>query len=294
MRVGFIGLGAMGAAIAANIVKAGHEVAVWNRSPEPCRKLVGQGAKAAQSLEETLQGELVFSMLASDQAINDVGLDGPLLDRAAKRLLHVNMATVSLDCARALTKSHKVRGLGYIASPVFGRPQFAEAAKLTVVTAGDAEDIERARPILEKIGQRLAVVGDQPEQANLFKLAGNFMIMSAIETMGEGMALLRKGGVDPNVFVDVMMNGLFACPAYQIYGKIIAEQKYEPAGFKLRWGHKDAGLVLAAAKDLETPLSVASLVHDHYTEAMAGGLADKDWSLLAELAARRAGLPKAG
>lgn len=294
MKVGFIGLGAMGAAIAANIIKAGHEVTVWNRSPEPIRRLAQQGATAAQSPQETLRCEIVFSMLASDQAIHDVGLDGQLLDEAAKDLLHVNMATVSLACARALTQAHKTRGLGYIASPVFGRPQFAEAAKLTVVAAGEAKAIERAKPILEKIGQRLAVVGDQPEQANLFKLTGNFMIMSAIETMGEGMALLRKGGVDPELFVDVMMNGLFACPAYQIYGKIIAEQKYEPAGFKLRWGYKDAGLVLAAAKDLQTPLPVASLVHDHYMEAMARGLADKDWSLLAELAAERAGLSQTG
>jgi 3-hydroxyisobutyrate dehydrogenase-like beta-hydroxyacid dehydrogenase len=294
MKVGFIGLGAMGAAIASNILKAGHEVTVWNRSPGPARRLAEQGATAAHTPEECLQGEMLYSMLASDAAIHDVGLDGPLLEKAAKGLLHVNMATMSVEGSRGLHKAHAERGLHYISSPVFGRPEVAAAAKLTIIAAGAASDIERARPILEKLGQRFAVVGNAPEQANLFKLAGNFMIMSAIESIGEAVALLRKGGVDPAVFVDVLTNGLFACPAYQIYGKIVVEQKYEPAGFKLRWGYKDAGLVLAAAKDLQAPMPAATLVHDHYLEAMANGLADKDWSLIADLAAGRAGLPKAG
>jgi 3-hydroxyisobutyrate dehydrogenase-like beta-hydroxyacid dehydrogenase len=290
MKIGFIGLGGMGSAIAANIVRMGHQVTVWNRSSGPARALAQQGATAAVKPEEALQGELLFSMLASDAAMRDVGLDGPLLDKATRGLLHVNLATVSVAFARELSRAHAEHGLGYIASPVFGRPDAAATAKLVVVAAGPANDVERARPVLEKIGQRLAVVGELPEMASLFKIAGNFMIASAIETMGEAVALLRKGNVDPAVFVEVLTNSLFAAPVYRGYGTIIVGQKYEPAGFALRLGYKDAGLTLAAANELEAPLPVASLLHDHFLEAMAAGWAEKDWSALAHLAASKAGL----
>lgn len=291
MKVGFVGLGAMGCGIAANILRAGHEVVAWNRSPEPIQKLADKGATAADSPEQALQVEALFSMLASDAAMREVGLAGPLLDKAPHGLLHVNMATVSVAFARELNQAHADRGLRYISSPVFGRPNVAAEGKLTVVAAGQNSDIERVRPILERIGARFAVVGDRPEQANLFKIAGNFMIASAIETMGEAAALLRKGGVDPAQFFKILTGGLFAAPAYQIYSKIIAGRQYEPAGFKLKLGFKDAGLTLAAARDLEVALPLASVVHDNYLEAMAAGWADKDWSSLAALAAARAGLP---
>jgi 3-hydroxyisobutyrate dehydrogenase-like beta-hydroxyacid dehydrogenase len=290
MKVGFIGLGAMGSGIAANILKAGHEVVVWNRSPEPVKALAAKGAKAAANPGEALQTDALFTMLASDAAMRAVGLDGPLLDQASHGLLHVNMATVSVAFARELAETHAKRGLGYIASPVFGRPEVAAAGKLTVVVAGRAELIERVRPILEKVGARIAVVGERPEQANLFKIAGNFMIASAIETMGEAAALLRKGEVDPALFFEVLTGGQFAAPVYMVYSKIITERKFEPAGIKLVLGFKDAGLTLAAARELEVPLPVASVVHDNYLEAMAAGWGDKDWSSLARLAANRAGL----
>jgi 3-hydroxyisobutyrate dehydrogenase-like beta-hydroxyacid dehydrogenase len=290
MKIGFIGLGAMGAAIAANILRAGHKLVVWNRSPGPMAALAAQGAVAAGRPEEALEADALFTMLASDAAIREVGLDGPLLAQAAKGLVHVNLATVSVAFARELAAAHAAAGLGYVAAPVFGRPDFAAAAKLTVVAAGAAADVAKVRPVLEKIGARLAIVGEEPSQANLFKIAGNFMIASAIESIGEAAALLRKGGVDPALFVDVLTGGLFACPAYQGYGKLIASQKYEPAGFKLRLGFKDAGLTLAAARELETAMPLASVLHDHFLEAMAAGWSEKDWSALAALAAERAGL----
>jgi len=288
MKIGFIGLGGMGAAIAANILKAGHSVVAWNRTPGAAAKLTG--AQAASKPEEALEGDALFTMLANDAAIREVGLDGKLLNKAPKDLVHVNLATVSVAFARELAAAHAARGIGYVAAPVFGRPDAAAAGKLTVVAAGAPEHVARVRPVLEKIGSRLAVLGEDPAQANLFKIAGNFMIASAIETMGEAAALLRKGGVDPAVFIDVLTNGLFACPAYQGYGKIIAAEKYEPAGFKLGLGFKDAGLTLAAARELETSMPLASVVHDHFLEAMAAGWSDKDWSALAQLAAERAGV----
>jgi len=288
MKIGFIGLGGMGAAIAANILKAGHSVVAWNRTPGAAAKLTG--AQAASKPEETLEGDALFTMLANDAAIREVGLDGKLLNKAPKDLVHVNMATVSVAFARELAAAHAARGIGYVAAPVFGRPDAAAAGKLTVVAAGAAEHIARVRPVLEKIGSRLAVLGEDPARGNLFKIGGNFMMASAIETMGEAAALLRKGGVDPAVFIDVLTNGLFACPAYQGYGKIIAAEKYEPAGFKLSLGFKDAGLTLSAARELQASLPLASVVHDHFLEAMAAGWGDKDWSALAQLAAERAGV----
>jgi len=291
MKVGFIGLGAMGRAIAGNIMKAGHQVTVWNRSPDAAEALVKQGAIMAKSPEDALQGDCLISMLANDAALRDVGLDGPLLDRATKSLVHANMATVSVALARELGAAHAARGLGYVASPVFGRPDAAAAAKLIVVAAGAANDIERVRPVLEAIGQRFAIVGDVPEKANLFKIAGNFMLAAAIETMGEAIALVRKGGVDPAIFIDVLTNSLFAAPAYKGYGALIVGQRYEPPGFKLRLGLKDAGLTLAAAADLQVPLPLANLVHEHFLEALASGLGDKDWAALASLTAGKAGLP---
>jgi 3-hydroxyisobutyrate dehydrogenase-like beta-hydroxyacid dehydrogenase len=290
MKIGFIGLGGMGSGIAANILKAGHQLVAWNRSRGAVDALAAQGATPATSPEEALQADALFSMLASDAAIREVGLDGALLDHAAKELVHINMATVSVAFARELSEAHRARGLGYVAAPVFGRPEAAAAAKLNIVAAGSANDLARVRPLLEKLGAKFTVIGEDPPQANLFKIAGNFMIAAAIEAMGETAALLRKGGVEPKTFFDVMTSANFACPIYQIYGKIIANEAFDEAGFKLRLGYKDAGLTLAAAKELEAPLPLASMVHDHFLAAMAAGWGDKDWASLALLAAQRAGL----
>jgi len=293
MQIGFIGLGNMGTAIAGNLLKAGHQLTVWNRSPAAVAELVGRGAVAAKAPADALRGDLLFSMLANDEALREVGLAGPLLDQAAPGLVHVNLATISVDLAHELAQAHAARGLGYVAAPVFGRPDAAAAAKLIVIAAGADKDIARVRSVLEVIGQRLAVVGEIPERANLFKIAGNFMLAAAIETMGEAVALLRKGGVDPPLFIEVLTTSLFACPAYQGYGAIIVGQKYDPPGFKLRLGKKDLGLALDAGDRLQVPLPLASLIHDHFLEAIATGLGDKDWAALASVAATKAGLPNA-
>jgi 3-hydroxyisobutyrate dehydrogenase-like beta-hydroxyacid dehydrogenase len=290
MKVGFIGLGAMGSAIAANILHAGHEVIAWNRSPAASRALAQLGATAGARPDDALKVDCLFSMLASDAAIREVGLDGPLLDRAPKGLVHVNMATISVVFARQIHETHRRHGLGYVAAPVFGRPEAAADGKLNVVAAGAPSDIAKVEPILKKLGAKYTVVGEEPEKANLFKIAGNFMIASAIETMGEAAALLRKGDVDPKLFFDVMTSANFSAPIYHIYGKIIADRDYEKPGFKLRHGFKDSQLTLAAAEEHEAPLPFASLVHAHFLEAMAAGWSEKDWAALALAAANRAGL----
>jgi 3-hydroxyisobutyrate dehydrogenase-like beta-hydroxyacid dehydrogenase len=290
MKIGFIGLGNMGSAIAANLLGAGRELTVWNRSPGPADALAAKGAHAAKTPQDALQGDILFSMLASDDAIRAVGLDGPLLAQAKPGLVHVNLGTISMQFARALTKAHVEKGLSYVAAPVFGRPDVAAAGKLIVVAAGENAAIEKVRPLLECIGRRVEVVGEAPEQANLFKIAGNFLLAAAIESMGEAFALVRKGGVDARVFQDVLSNSLFACPVYQGYGNAIVSGKFEPAGFALKLGMKDVRLALDAGRELSVPLPVASVVHDHFLEGMVAGFADKDWASLGELAARKAGL----
>lgn len=291
MRIGFIGLGTMGGAVAATLLRAGHQVTVWNRSLGKTEALAAQGAAVADGPAGALGGELLLSMLGTEQAIAEVGLDGALLQHAAPGLVHVNLATVSTDFARRMAASHAARKVGYVAAPVFGRAEAAAAGKLVVVAAGASASVDKARPVLEAIGQRLVVVGDAPETANLFKIAGNFMLASVIESLGEALALVRKGGIDPELFYKVMTGGLFAAPVYQGYGALIVAEKFEPAGFSLRLGLKDVSLALASGAELTVPLPLASLLRDQFLEAMAHGLAEKDWVALASLIAVKAGLP---
>ncbi|MEJ0026698.1 MAG: NAD(P)-dependent oxidoreductase [Rhizomicrobium sp.] len=290
MKIGFIGLGAMGSGIAASLLRAGHDVTVWNRSPEPVAALVAQGAHAAKTPAETLTGEVLFSMLANDAALHDVGLDGHALDGAAKGLVHCNMATVSLDTARALAAAHAARGLGYVAAPVFGRPNVAAEGHLLVVAAGAADALDKIKPLLGAVGRRVEIVGDRPEQANLFKIAGNFMIVSVVETLGEAFALLRKGGVDHGRFQEIMASTLFAAPLYQGYGKLIVEEAFDPPGFRLVLGLKDVNLARGAAAGLGSFLPLGDLMRDTLEAAIAGGLGEKDLTAATALIARKSGL----
>jgi 3-hydroxyisobutyrate dehydrogenase-like beta-hydroxyacid dehydrogenase len=290
MKVGFIGLGRMGAAIAGNLVGAGHEVTVWNRSREALAPLLELGAKAAAAPREALQGDVLVTMLANDAAFRDIGLDGPLLSSAAKSLVHVNASTVSIAFVRRLAKAHADADIAYVAATVFGRADVAAAGKLTVATAGPAASIERAMPILRVVGEHVFVVGEEPEKANLVKVAGNLMLATVIESFGEAFALVRKGGIDANVFYDVITAGLFAAPAYKGYGRLILDETYEPPGFTLKLGLKDIELALAAGDEMIVPLPLASLLRDHFLEAIAAGYGEKDWVSLASLLAAKAGL----
>ncbi len=290
MKIGFIGLGAMGSGIAASLLRAGHALTVWNRSPERVAELVAQGARAAATPADALQGDVAFSMLANDAAIREIGLDSAALDGAAQGLIHCNMATVSLDMARALTAAHAARGLGYVAAPVFGRPNVAAEGQLLVVAAGAAAALETLKPLLGAVGRRVEIVGDKPEQANLFKIAGNFMIVSVVETLGEAFALLRKGGVDPARFQEVMASSLFAAPLYQGYGKLIVEEAFDPPGFRLVLGLKDVNLARSAAAELGSFLPLGDLMRDTLEAAIADGLGERDLTAATALIARKSGL----
>jgi 3-hydroxyisobutyrate dehydrogenase-like beta-hydroxyacid dehydrogenase len=292
MKIAFAGLGQMGSGMARNLLRAGHQVTVWNRTSQKAAALAADGAQVADSPAEACRDtEAVITMLADDGAVEAVvsGPDG-IAGALAPGVAHLSCSTISTALARRLTALHAARGQEYLSTPVFGRPDAAEAKKLIVVAAGSAPAIERHRPLFDAIGRQTFVAGTEPWQANAVKVCGNFMIAAMLETFGEAYATLRKAGVDPHLFLDTM-NALFASPVYANYGRIVADQKFEPAGFALRLGLKDARLVLETAQECASPMPIASLVRDQLLSAMAQGQGELDWSSVAQVSARNAGLP---
>jgi 3-hydroxyisobutyrate dehydrogenase-like beta-hydroxyacid dehydrogenase len=290
MNIGFVGLGKMGRVIAGRLIGAGHQVRVWNRSPKAVEELVAKGAEAAARPADLARADFLVSMLANDDAVRSVFIDQGVLDAATPGLIHLNLATVSVALAEEFAALHRKRNLGYIAAPVFGRPDAAAEGKLNIVVAGDPTTIERAQPILSAIGQKTWPIGDRPERANAVKIAGNFMIASAIETMGEAVALTRAHGIGAAEFLDILTSTLFTAPAYKLYGGMIAAEKYQPAGFAAALGLKDIRLALAAADARNVPMPFASALRDNFMELVGTGGGENDWAALAALAARRAGL----
>ena len=288
MIVGFVGLGAMGRPMAGNLIQAGHRLRVWNRSPRAAEELARKGAEVVAKPREAF-GEVLISMLADDTAVREVVLDSGMLDRAAGGGIHVNMATISVALTEELSEDHHRRGLHYIAAPVFGRPEAAAARQLNIVAAGEGAALDRVQPLLDAMGQRTWRLGAEPKEASAAKLAGNFLIAAAIECMGEAVVMVERYGVRPAAFLEILGNTLFAAPVYRNYGALIADRRYEPAGFRLELGLKDVRLALAAAETARTPMPVASLLRDHLLEAVAQGDGQRDWSALAEVARRHAG-----
>lgn len=293
MKVGFIGLGRMGAGMAANLIKAGHEVNVYNRTAEKSRVLVAQGAKAAATLSAACRAQVVITMLADDSALEQVTLEkGGILESLPAGALHVCCGTVSVSLAEQLTGRHVAAGQRYVAAPVFGRPEAAASGQLFVVAAGESEALQTAAPLFEAVGQKTFVVSPTPKIANLVKLSGNFLIASVIESLGEALALVRKAGVDPHQYIDLLTSSLFNVPLYRNYGALVAEGKFEPAGFAAPLGYKDIRLVLAAAEQLRVPLPFAAVLRERLLALLARGGETLDWSAMASLAAADAGLKR--
>jgi 3-hydroxyisobutyrate dehydrogenase-like beta-hydroxyacid dehydrogenase len=291
MKIGFIGLGQMGQPMARNLIKAGHSVTVYNRTRAKAEALAADGAKVADRAVDVCSAEAVITLLADDAAYGQVVLgEHDLPSRIPAGSVHICMSTVSVAMAQKLAAAHSRAGNGYVSAPVFGRPDAAAAGKLFVVAAGDANWIERCQTIFEAVGQRTFLFGEDPVAANVVKLSGNFMIASVMETLGEVYALLRKSGVEPAKFLEFATNSLFAAPIYKTYGEIIANERFQPAGFKVPLGLKDVRLVIAAADAVSTPMPIADIVRDHLMTALARGRQDWDWSSLARIAAENAGL----
>lgn len=291
MRLGFVGLGKMGTGIARNLLRAGHQVAVYNRTPEKAEALAAEGARVAGSPADACRdAEAVLTMLADDAALEQVvfGTNG-ILWALANDSVHISHSTISTALARRLAREHASKAQGFLSVPVFGRPEAAEAKRLLVVAAGTSQLIERCLPLFDALGRGTFIVGDEPWQANAVKLCGNFMIASMLETFAEAFATLRKAAVAPGTFLDIM-NALFASPVYAGYGRAIVEENFEPAGFALRLGLKDVRLALATAEECAAPMPIASLLRDHFLDALAHGQGDMDWSSVARVPARNAGL----
>jgi 3-hydroxyisobutyrate dehydrogenase-like beta-hydroxyacid dehydrogenase len=284
MQVGFIGLGQMGAAMAVNLLKAGHDVTVYNRTREKAEPLVKLGAKVAGSVAEACKGDAVISMLADDAAVKNVVLgEGGVVASLAKGAVHVSSSTISLALSMRLAAAHADAGQRYVAAPVFGRPEAAAAGKLFVVASGPGDAVETVRPLLDALGQKTFVISDKPEAANVVKLSGNFMIASVIESLGETMALMGRAGIDKHQYLEIMTSTLFGAPVYKTYGNLIADKKFEPAGFAAPLGLKDVRLALAAGDDLGVTLPLAELLRDRFLTLLNDGGEKLDWSAIGTL-----------
>ena len=258
--------------MARNLLRAGHTLTVHNRTRSKADALATEGAKVADSPADAVSGcQAVITMLSDDKTVEDAVLrNAGIASTLPAGAIHISCSTISTNLARRLAREHNVRGQSYLSAPVFGRPEAAEAKKLLVVAAGLKDLIDRCQEVFDSIGRHTFVAGQEPWQANAVKLCGNFMIASMIESFGEANAALRKGNVDPHLFLEVM-DALFASPLYANYGRMIADEQFEPAGFALRLGLKDVRLMLETAQECQAPMPVASLIRDHLLSAMAAG-----------------------
>jgi len=293
MKLGFVGLGSMGFAMAELLLAQGHQLFVYNRTHEKAQPLHEAGARiCATPGEAAREAEIVISMLADDAALDAVsfGANG-ILAELQPGTVHVSCSTISVAFSEQLTAAHSEAGLGYVAAPVFGRPEAAVAKRLWLLAAGKAADVERALPVLQALGHGITRLGETPSVANLVKLTGNVFIASLIESLGEAFALTRKAGVPPELVLDLFKN-VFGqgSPILENYASLVAKGEYEHAGFKAKLGLKDLRLALRAADQLEVPLPTANLIHDQLLNAVATGQGELDWSVIARIAARRAGL----
>ncbi|MYN25809.1 NAD(P)-dependent oxidoreductase [Duganella levis] len=284
MKVSFIGIGSMGAAMVPNLVRAGHSVSVWNRNRAAAQAI--DGVTVLESPADAFQADAVMTMLSNDDAVRSVILDSGALAGANKNCVHIMMATISLALVDELAARHREAGIAYVSAPVFGVPAAAAAAQLNVLAAGDPQAIARVQPLLDAVGRKTWLLGDDPKRANVVKISGNMMIAQAFTAMGEAAYLSESYGVPAADLLDVLTNTLFAAPSYQRYGGFIATNTFEP-GFKLPLGLKDVNLALSAAEAKGALLPVAEQVRENMQDAMAQGLQDRDWSVAATIRRKR-------
>jgi 3-hydroxyisobutyrate dehydrogenase-like beta-hydroxyacid dehydrogenase len=278
----------MGRGMAANLLRAGEPLIVWNRAQTPVQELVGKGAQRANTAADAGRVNVLFTMLADDAAVRAVLYDDGVLDAMAPGSVHVNMATVSVECARELAQAHAERGVGYIAAPVLGRSDVAAAGKLNILAAGPADLIERVQPYFDLMGQKTWRFGDKAEQANAVKLGANLTLACAIEAMGESSAMVGAYGIPAVEFLDLIANTLFAgSPVYKGYGAMIAQQRYSPAGFKLSLGLKDVNLALDAGRAQGVPMPAGHAVRDTLLRAVEQGDGELDLAAVAKMSAAK-------
>lgn len=291
MDAALVGIGRMGSGIAKSLLRAGHRIIVYNRTRERAEALRPLGASVAASVREACRTEVLFTMVADDAALEALVFgEAGILASLPRGSTHISLSTISVALSDRLAAAHAKEGQGYLAAPVFGRPEAAEAGRLAVVAAGEDALVQKCRPLFDAMGPKLFFVGERPSQANVVKLSGNFLIATVLESLAEVLAFARKSGVDAGALMEFLTSSLFNAPVYKVYGELIAESKHEPAGFLLPLGLKDVRLVLQAAEAVSVPMPIASVLRDRFLTAMARGNQDKDWSVIGRVAAEDAGL----
>lgn len=292
MKVGFIGMGRMGQGMARRVLDAGNDLVVYNRTPSKAEDLRAAGATVVDSIAAVTQDrDAVITMVTDDAAIEAIALgEGGLITALPDGGIHLAMGTHSVAMTRAIAASHSEANQIFVAAPVLGRPDRAAAGELGIMPAGPADAVARLQPLLEIMGRRIFPAGDQPEAAAAIKIAHNFILGCAIEVIGEGMSLVRKYSVEPLVLHQVLTEGIFGSPAYQIYGDIIVNEAYDNVGFTTLIGLKDANLALAAAEAVQVPLPSVNVWRDRLLGAIAHGDGERDWAVVAREQARASGL----
>jgi 3-hydroxyisobutyrate dehydrogenase-like beta-hydroxyacid dehydrogenase len=275
--------------MAGRLLEAQHDLTVYNRSVAATAPFRQRGANVAGDPSELLGSEVVVTMLADDAAVEAVWVASGLAGKMPASAIHLNMATISPRMAKRLTELHRAGGSEYLSGPVFGRPDVAEKGQLDIVVAGDPDAIERCKPVLAALGKQFFAVGGEPYQANVVKIARNFMLATIVESLAEGLALARKCGVDAATFLDIITSTSMNAPAYKGYGRLMVEKRFDP-GFALKLGLKDIELALQVAEEAQAPLPMARLMREQHLGAVANGFGDKDWAALGEYIAQNAGL----
>ncbi|AIQ34076.1 6-phosphogluconate dehydrogenase [Paenibacillus sp. FSL R5-0345] len=281
MKISFIGLGKMGFPMAQNLLKAGNELIVFNRTREKAQPLIDQGAHYAETpLEAAKNSDMVITMLSDDAALEEI-VEGPngILNGLSEKGIHISASTISVDLARKLSAAHAERKQYFVSATVLGRPDAAKAAKLRIILAGPEQARQQLIPVLEQLGREIFEIGDYSEEGNVVKIGVNFLIASMLEALSETQLMVEKYGIEPARFMDVV-NALFQSPLYQNYGAIMTEQRFEPAGFKMKLGLKDVALAIEAAQSVQAPLPLGQLIHHHLSEGIARGYGEMDWTAL--------------
>lgn len=279
--IGFIGLGNMGSAITSNLLKDGYDLTVYNRTRSKAEALAAEGAHVANSPSEAVTpGSIVVTMVANDQALEEIVMSPGFLERLGPNGIHLSMSTVSPETSRKLAKVHAEHGSAYVAAPVFGRPEAAANRQLWICVSGPLAAKEHLQPVLKALGQGTFDFGDDPGAANIVKLCGNFMIASAMEAMAEAFTLAEKSGLNRSTVFDMLTRTIFTAPIYRNYGKLIAEKHHTPVGFRQRLGLKDINLIKDVAEQVTMPMPLANLLHDRLLAGVAKGRGDMDWSAL--------------
>ena len=292
MRVGFIGIGQMGSGMASSLLKAGHEVTVFNRTRSRAEALDPLGARVAGSIADACDAEAVFTMLADDKAVEEsVFGEGAILSSLPDQAIHISSSTISVDLSERMDEAHRSLGQRYIAAPVLGRPDRAQVGELFIIAAGAADAIDDAQILFDAIGQRTIAFGAPASRANLVKLSANFLLATVIESLGEAIALVDRAGIDGQDYVDFLTSTLFGSLAHKSYGPLVASKEEPPVGFAAPLGLKDVRLALSAAERLGVPMPFGNVLHDRFVELLAEGNEDRDWSALGRMAYRDRGDP---